>query len=231
MKRFFAKAEAVHDAEGFGVALDGRRLRTPAGAPLVLPTLALAEALAAEWQAQEGEIEPLNMPLMRLVSTAIDRVVPRRADVVAEIMGYVSTDLVCYRVAEPPALAARQEAVWQPLLDWMRERYDLALPVTTGLTAPPQSARVGEALRAVVESLPPLTLTAVHALTTASGSLVVALAALEGRLDAGGVWAAGQLEEDFQMEQWGEPPEAARRRRALREDIEASCRFLGLIKG
>ncbi|MBX6323302.1 MAG: ATPase [Rhodospirillaceae bacterium] len=230
MKRFYRKAEAVRDAEGFGVALDGRRLRTPAGATLVLPTAALAEALAAEWQAQEGEIQPLRMPLMRLVSTAIDRVVPRRADVVAEIVGYAATDLVCYRAAEPPALAARQEAVWQPLLDWMRERYDLALPVTTGLAAPPQPARVGVALRLVVESYPPLPLTALHALTTTTGSVVVGLAALEGRLDAAGVWAAAQLEEDYQIEQWGEPPEAARRHRALREDIEASCRFLALLR-
>jgi chaperone required for assembly of F1-ATPase len=230
VKRFYKQAEAVPAEDGFGLALDGKRLRSPAGAVLTLPTRALAEAIAAEWQAQEGEIQPLRMPLMRLASTAIDRVVAQRADVVAEILSYAATDVVCYRAEGPPSLVARQDAHWQPLLDWMRERYDVSLAVTTGLAAPSQPARVGEVLRAVVESYPPLALAALHALTTTGGSIVVGLAAMEGRLDAAGVWAAAQLEEDFQIEQWGEPPEAQRRRRALREDIEASCRFIELLR-
>jgi chaperone required for assembly of F1-ATPase len=231
VKRFYKKAEAVPADGGFGVVLDGKRLRSPAGSPLVLPTPPLAEALAAEWHAQEGEIQPLRMPLMRLVSTAVDRVAPRRADVIAEILGYAATDVVCYRAPEPAALVARQEAIWQPLVDWMRERYDVALAVTTGIVAPPAPPRLVETLRTTVEALSPMPLTALHALTTTAGSVVVGLAALEGRLDAAGVWAAALLEEDFQIEQWGEPPEARRRREALREDIEASCRLLALLRG
>jgi chaperone required for assembly of F1-ATPase len=230
MKRFYKDAEAVRTDDGFSVTLDGKRLRTPANAPLVLPTVALAEALAAEWQAQAGEIRPLAMPLMRLVSTAIDRVAPQRDAVVAEIVAYAGSDLVCYRVCEPAALVARQQALWQPLVAWMRERYDVALALTTGIVPLRQAERVVGALRAVVESHPTMELTGLHALTTAAGSLVVGLAALEGRLDPAGVWAAAQLEEDFQIEQWGEPPEAQRRRQALREDIEASCRFVALLR-
>jgi chaperone required for assembly of F1-ATPase len=112
----------------------------------------------------------------------------------------------------------------------MRERYDVALALTTGIVPLRQAERVVGALRAVVESHPTMELTGLHALTTAAGSLVVGLAALEGRLDPAGVWAAAQLEEDFQIEQWGEPPEAQRRRQALREDIEASCRFVALLR-
>jgi chaperone required for assembly of F1-ATPase len=230
VKRFYKQAAAVPAEDGFGVTLDDKRLRSPAGATLTLPTLALAEAIAAEWQAQGDEIQPLRMPLMRLASTAIDRVTPQRADVIAEIVGYASTDAVCYRATDPAALVARQEAVWRPLVDWMRERYDVALAVTTGIAAPPTPPRLAETLCAALEALPPMPLAGLHALTTTTGSVVVALAVLEGRLDAAGVWTAALLEEDFQIEQWGEPTEAKRRRDVLRADIEASCRFVACLR-
>jgi chaperone required for assembly of F1-ATPase len=230
MKRFYKHAAAAPTEGGFTVTLDGKPMRTPGKAPLVVPTQALAAALAEEWQAQTGEMEPLAMPLTRLAATAIDRVAVQRAAAVDEIVAYAGSDLVCYRAAEPAALVARQAAVWQPLVDWLRQRYDVALAVTTGIVPCPQPARVAEAIRAVVESFAPLPLTALHALTTAAGSVVIGLAAMEGRLDAGGVFAAAQLDEDFQIERWGEQPESTRRRQALRRDIEASCRFAALLR-
>jgi chaperone required for assembly of F1-ATPase len=121
--------------------------------------------------------------------------------------------------------------VWQPLVDWMGERYDVALAVTTGIVPLAQPARAAKAIRSVVESFAPLPLTALHALTTASGSVVVGLAAAEGRLDPDGIWAAAQLDEDFQVERWGEPPEMAAGRQALRRDFETSCRLLALLRG
>jgi chaperone required for assembly of F1-ATPase len=231
MKRFYARAQAAPAEGGYTVALDGKPMRTPGRAALVVPTEAHAAALADEWQAQTGEIRPLEMPLTRLVATAIDRVAPQRGAVIDEIVAYVGSDLVCYRVPEPAALAARQAELWQPLVEWMRQRYDVALAVTTDIVPCAQPARAAEAVRAVVDSFAPLPLTALHALTSAAGSIVVGLAAMEGRLDAEGVWAAAQLEEDFQVERWGEPPESAARRQALRRDIEASCRFLALLRG
>lgn len=231
MKRFYKQATAAPAEGGYAVALDGKPMRTPGKAPLIVPTAALAAALAAEWQAQTGEIDPLAMPLTRLVATAIDRVAVQPAAAVDEIVAYAGSDLVCYRAPEPAALVARQAGVWQPLVDWMRQRYDVALAVTSGIVPCAQPARVAEAIRAVVASFAPLPLTALHALTTAAGSVVVGLAAIEGRLDADGVWAAAQLDEDFQIERWGEPPESARRRQALRRDIEASCRLVALLRG
>jgi chaperone required for assembly of F1-ATPase len=231
MKRFYTQARAAPAESGFTVTLDGKPLRTPGKATLLVPTEALAVAIAEEWQAQSDDIDPLQMPLTRLAATAIDRVAPQRGAAVAEILAYVGSDLVCFRASEPAALVARQESVWQPLVAWVRERYDVALAVTTGIVAAPQQPRVADAIRRVVESLAPLPLTVLHALTTAAGSVVVGLAAMEGRLDVAGIWAAAQLEEDFQIERWGEPPESAARRQALRRDIEASCRFLALLRG
>ena len=230
MKRFYKQALAAPAEGGFTVLLDVKPMRTPGKAPLLVPTAALAAAIAEEWQAQSGDIDPLQMPLTRLVATAIDRVAPQRAAVIDEIVAYAGSDLVCYRAAEPAALVARQEAVWQPLIEWFRERYDVALDVTTGIVATPQPPRVAEAVRAVAESFPPLPLTGLHALTTASGSVVVGLAVVAGRLDLPGIWTAAQLEENFQIERWGEPPESAARRQALRRDLEASCRFLALLR-
>jgi chaperone required for assembly of F1-ATPase len=230
MKRFYKDASAQAVEGGFGVALDGRTLRTPAKLPLVLPRLALAEAIAAEWQAQEDEVRPHTMPLMRLATTAVDLVAKRHADVVAEITNFAETDLVCYRADHPPELAARQHAIWQPLVDWATLRYDAPLVVTAGIVPVAQKPATLHALTAAVAAYEPMALTALHAATTASGSLVIALALLEGRLDAEGAFAASQLDETFQIEQWGEDYEAAARRAALKADIAAAARFVALLR-
>src|SRR5262245_9206484 len=139
MKRIYKEASIVPAERGFAVALDGKPIRTPAKEPLVLPTRALAEAVAAEWAAQGDEVRPQAMPLMRLSSIALDIVAKRREAVVAELAKYAETDLVCYRAAEQPALAARQQARWQPLLDWATLRYDAPFAVTSGVVPLPQS--------------------------------------------------------------------------------------------
>ncbi len=148
---------------------------------------------------------------------------------VAEIADYAGTDLVCYRADHPPALAARQQAVWQPLIDWAALRYDAALAVTTGIVPTRQLAATLRAFAAIVAAQDDFRLTALQALTAGCGSLVIALALLEGRLDAEEAFAASQLDETFQIEAWGEDAEAARRRRALAADIAAAARFLELL--
>ena len=230
MKRFYKDASAKSVEGGFGVALDTRTLRTPAKLPLVLPRLALAEAIAAEWRNQVDEVRPHTMPLMRLASTAIDLVAKRHADVVAEIANFAETDLVCYRADHPPELAARQRAIWQPLVDWATLRYDAPLAVTAGIIPVAQKRATVHALTAAVAAYEPMALTALHAATTASGSLVIALALMEGRLDAEAAFAASQLDESFQIEQWGEDHEAAGRRAALKADIAAAARFIALLR-
>ncbi|MGH7112904.1 MAG: ATP12 family protein, partial [Stellaceae bacterium] len=171
-----------------------------------------------------------QMPLTRLASAAIDRVAPQRDLVVQQIAGYAGTDLVCYRAAHPPALAARQQAVWQPLLDWAVRRYDAPLVVTEGvipIAQPPASLR---AFAAAVAEHDDFALAALHLATGACGSLIIVLALTEGRLDPAGAFAAAQLDESFEIEAWGEDEEQARRRRAVASDIAAAARFLSLLK-
>src|SRR5439155_13332310 len=215
---------------GFGIMLDAKRLLSPAKQPFAVPSRPLAEAIAEEWQAQGPELRPHTMPLMRLASTAIDLVAKKRDDVVAEVANFAGTDLLCYRAEQPVALAARQHAVWQPLLDWATLRYDAPLTVTSGIIPVTQSATTLRALAAAVAAYDPMSLTALHAITTTSGSLVIALAVLEGELDAEGAFGASQLDESFQIEQWGEDYEAAERRAALKADIGAAARFVALLR-
>jgi chaperone required for assembly of F1-ATPase len=231
MKRAYKQAAARAAEGGWGVALDGRPMRTPAKHELIVPSAALAEAIAAEWDAQQDEIRPATMPLTRLAATAIDRTRTQRELVVAEAANYAGTDLVCYRAEHPPALIARQHAEWQPLIDWAMQRYDAALAVTSGVVPQPQSPAALKAFAAAVAAQDDFRLTALHTMTTACGSLVIALAAMEGRIDAAEAFDASQLDETFQIEKWGEDAEAAARRKALAADIAAAARFIELLKG
>ncbi len=229
MKRVY-KQVATRPADGaWGVTLDHRPMRTPGKNALTLPTEALAAAIAAEWDAQHDEIRPATMPLFRLAATAIDRTAPLRERVVEEVANYAGTDLVCYRADRPPALAARQHAVWQPLVDWATARYDAALAATAGIIPTAQSPAALRAFAGAVAAQDDFRLTALQALTAACGSLVIALAVMEGRLDAEAAFTASQLDESFQIEAWGEDAEAAARRRALAADIAATARFITLL--
>jgi len=230
MKRLYKEAVAVAVAGGYGIALDGKPLLTPAKRPLVLPALPLAEAIAAEWQAQGDTIDPLAMPQMRLASIAIDLVMPRREEVLAELGKYAGTDLVCYRAEHPPELVARQHSVWQPLADWATLRFDAPLAVTAGIVPVAQPPATLHAFAAALAAYDPLRLTALHAATAACGSLVIALALIEGRLDAEAAFAAAQLDESFQIEQWGEDAEQTARRANLRKDIAAIAQLVDLLR-
>jgi chaperone required for assembly of F1-ATPase len=229
MKRVYKSVETRAVEGGWGVALDGRPLRTPAKRDLCVPSERLAAAIAAEWDAQDPEINPDTMPLTRLAATAIDRTGEKRGEIVAEIGAYAGTDLVCYRAAHPPTLAARQEATWQPLLDWAAGRYDAGLAVTSGVLPTPQSPTSLRAYAAAVAALDDFRLTALQSATAACGSLVIALALYEGRIEADAAFAASQLDETFQIEAWGEDAEATQRRALLAEDIKAAAQFFELL--
>lgn len=230
MKRFYSMAEVAERNGGFTVVLDGRPVRTPAKASLSLPTRALAEAVAEEWRAQEEEIHPQSMRLMRLAATAIDRVSRQRDAVIEEIAAYAATDLVCYRAEQPASLAARQQAAWQPLVDWAARRYDARLRVTAGLMPVQQPQAATGALRSAVAVLDDVMLTGLHNATAACGSAVIALALAEGRVGPDEAWELSLVDETFQVEQWGEDGEAARRHQALREDIASAARFMELSR-
>ena len=229
MKRFYKETGVAESEGGWEILLDGKRVRSPAKAALVLPTQGLAEAVAAEWRAQESQVRPATMPLMRLASIAVDIVARRRAEVVAEVAKYAETDLVCYRAEHPPELVQRQQASWQPLVDWVMLRFDAPLHVTTGVIPTRQAEASLKSLAAAIAAHGDFALTGLHAVTTAAGSVVIGLALLDGQLDATDAFELAQLDESWEIEQWGEDAEATDRRGRLRADIAAAARFLALL--
>ena len=228
-KRFYKAAAVAATTEGFTVALDGKPAQTPGGRALVVPGRLLAAALAEEWQAQEKTIESASMPLNGLVNTALDRLAGQRGEVLHATLGYVETDLLCYRAPEPHALAARQAGAWQPLLDWFEEAHGVGRTVTEGVVAVPQSGNAVEVLRPHLDAMDDLTLAALSVLTQTCGSLVIALAVHCGRLTAEEAFEVSQLDESYQMERWGQDPEALRRRQRLREDILTVGNLLSML--
>lgn len=212
------------------IELDGRPVKTPGRALLLLPNRPLAQAVAAEWAAQSETIKPQSMPCMSLACTAIDLIAPRRAEAVAEIAAYGETDLVCYRADHPPELVVRQTATWQPLLDWAALTFDAPLVVTTGVLHKEQPAAAVAALGRAVEAQDDLSLAALATAVKAAGSLIIGLALQGGRLDAKAAFAAAELDALFQTEIWGEDPEAARQRAGVRAELEAAERFLALLR-
>lgn len=229
-KRTYRVVEVEAADAGFAVTLDGRPVRTPAGTPLALPGRALANAVADEWRAQEDEIRPHTMLLSRLAGTAIDRMGRERSGVVETVVRYADTDLLCYRAGFPRDLAERQQASWQPLLDWAAERHGATLRVTTGVAPVDQPRQAVESLRRAVEALDDLELTSLASTVAACGSLVIALALAAGRLDAEEAFAASWLDETYQSEKWGEDEETAARGRVLHDDIHAAAAFLALAR-
>lgn len=227
MKRFFKTAAAGEAAGGYTVLLDGKPMRTPAKAPLAVRSKKLAEAIAAEWQAQGETIKPAALPLTRLAGTAIDLVAQRREAVVGEIAKYATTDLVCYRAETPSELATRQHRAWQPHLDWAGTRY-APLAVTAGISPVTQAPESLAAYHRAIAAYDDMTLTALHLATTTLGSLVLALALIEGRIAADEAFAAAELDQSFQIERWGEDAEATARRAAVHDDIGIAARFAAL---
>lgn len=229
MKRLYAAVTVDAAAGGFRILLDGRHVRTPARAPLSLPARLLAEAIAGEWAAQGDQVRPDTMALMRLAATAIDRVLPAPHAAIDQIAAYAATDLVCYRAEAPPELVARQNAAWQPLVDWAAEALQAPLGITAGLAPVVQPQAALSAVREAVARHSPMALAALQLATAASGSVVIALALAGGILDAASAAAASQIDETFQAEHWGEDAEAAKSRAVLKDDIAAAARFLDLL--
>lgn len=225
MKRFWSDV-TVDDGAVF---LDGRPLRTPGRAALQIASPLLAAAIADEWRAVDGDIDPRAMPLTGLVNAAIDRIAPDPVAFAAGLARYGETDLLCYRADAPQPLIARQAAAWDPLLAWAQQRYDVHFVVTTGIIHRPQPEATVKALAAAVAACRPLELAALTPIVTVTGSLIVALALLEGVIDGDRGWQAARIDDDWQAEQWGEDDLATRTATAHRADYDAGVRLLALI--
>jgi chaperone required for assembly of F1-ATPase len=228
-KRFYKAASvAERGASDFEVQLDGRAVKTPAGRPLAAPTRALADAIAAEWNAQGEEIAPATLPLTRIANSAIDGVSGREGEVVQDIVNYAATDLLCYRAASPAELAAEQARLWDPILAWASRTWGARFSVGTGVQHIDQPAASLEAVRRKVSSLGAFKLAALHIMTTLTGSALIALAWSEGFLGVDAAWGAAHVDEAWQSARWGEDYEAAERQRRRFCEFEIASRFFSL---
>lgn len=213
-----------------GIALDGKPIRTPKKVPLVLPTDALAQAVAAEWQAQGDKIDPRTMLMTKLANTAIDRMRPERARILAEIEDYAASDLVCYRAERPPDLVKRQAAHWNPVIDWATFTLDAPFESIPGVMHRPQPPEAIQIVGAALAGMNNFEIAALHNVMTLTGSALIALMLARGALSPDTAWSAAHVDEDYQIENWGEDEEAAERRAARHKEFLACCRFLELCR-
>lgn len=225
-KRFY---KDVSVGPGNAILLDGRSVKTPLKLSLTLPNAKLAEAVAEEWRAQINVINPALMPLTKLANTALDRAGPERGHVAGEVVAFSGSDLVCYRADEPEQLVNLQEAGWNPVLDWAKTHLDAHFIATHGILHVAQPKEATQAVEAHVAHLSDFELTAVHNLTTLTGSCLIALMLHARDIAAEGAWAAAHVDEDYQISEWGEDFEAADRRALRKAEYDATVRFMELL--
>jgi len=224
-KRFYSEATFSEGAGGFIVQLDKKPIKTLAGKPLLLPAKALAQAIAEEWDEQGAQIVIDSLRMTKLANSAIDGVCGQEEAVVEDIVRYAGSDLVCYRAEIPAVLAAKQAAIWDPILEWAAERFGASFNVTEGIRHIQQPAAPLECLRIALRKLNPFALTAFHAMTGITGSALLAFAHAEGRLDMDSAWHAAHLDEDWQASRWGEDYEARIAKERRHEEMKAASRF------
>jgi len=229
VKRFWTDVSVGQETGGWSIALDGRPVRTPARASLVVPNKALAEAIAGEWRDVEGEIDPRAMPLTGLANAAIDRVAPDKDTFATGLARYAEADLVCYRADNPDGLVERQAESWDELLGWARRRFDVDFVTTSGVAHVEQPPATVERLAHAVASLDAFRLAGLSPLVTIGGSLIAALAVLEKAITPDEAWQAVSLDERWQLEQWGSDAEAEAALDNRRRDFMAAARFLELV--
>ena len=229
-KRFYEDVTVGPAASGFAILLDGKPVRTPKKLPLVVPTRGLAEAIAEEWAAQKERIDPSSMPLSKLAITAIDGVSSHIADVAAEIVQFAGSDLLCYRAEAPEALAVLQAAAWDPILGWAEHELGARFATARGVMPRPQRPEALERVAAAVARFDAMQLTALHVMTTLTGSAILALALAAGKISVDEAWTAAHVDEDWQISKWGIDVEAAERRARRWMEMQAASRFLELLR-
>ena len=231
MKRFWETAQSVEAEGGFAIELYGRRVKTPAKADLILPTAPLAKAVAEEWNEVAETIDPRAMPLTGLANAAIDRIAADKENFACAIARYGESDLTCYRADEPELLVSWQVEAWDSLLAWARRRYDVDFATCSGVMHVAQPAETVRRLSHEVAALDPFQLAGLSLMVTIGGSLVAALAVYEEMMPAEAAWEAVSLDDRWQLEQWGDDPEARAVLDARRRDFIAGARFLELLRG
>ncbi len=227
-KRFYTAATVGAEGPPFRILLDGRPLKTPKKQALAVPSVVLADAIAAEWSAQATHIDPATMPLTRMANTALDGVVGNEDALRADIAAFAMSDLLCYRADGPDRLVSEQSARWNPVLDWAARRLDCRFQLAEGIMPVTQPEAIRAAVVAAIASAGAFQLTPLHVVTTLTGSALLALAVAERHLDAEAAWAAAHVDEDFQIVQWGWDAEARARRAFRWTEMQAAARMIAL---
>lgn len=230
MKRFYKTVACEQMDDGWAVTLDGRAIKTPGKATLLMPTLKVAELAALEWDEQGDDVKPLEMHVTCLVNTAIDRVKTRMDEVAGEVVAYGGNDLICYRADDPDDLVQRQCKIWDPYVAWANETLNAPLKVTSGIIHVGQEKSAMDALATAVKSYDAFALTGIHALTTGLGSLVLALASQQKNQPFDEIWQAALLDELYQVEHWGEDYEASDMRGNLHRDMMQTITYMQALK-
>jgi chaperone required for assembly of F1-ATPase len=228
-KRFYTSAGVAEADGGFAVTLDSKPIRTPSGRQVVVPTRGIAEAIAAEWNAQDEMIDPLTMPLTRFANSVVEAVADRVDAVADDVAKYLGTDLLFYRAGHPEALVAKEAAHWDPILFWAADTLGAHFILAEGIVHVAQPEQAVAAARGAFPN-DPWSIAALHVVTTLTGSALLALALAHGVRDAEQVWAAAHVDEDWNIEKWGMDEEVAARRAARLVDFQAAVRILTALK-
>ena len=228
-KRFYKDVAVTDDGAGAALKLDGKTVRTPGKAPLVLPTRALADAVAQEWRAQGERIDPTTMPLTKLANSAIDGVAGHEPDVIGDIVKHAASDLVCYRASGPPGLVEAQTKHWDPVLAFAMDTLSAPLKLGQGVVHVAQPQVSLDRIEQALAGRDAFSLAALHVMTALTGSALLALAVASGQMSPQQAWAAAHVDEDWQISQWGDDAEAAERRANRQRDFAAASRLLTLV--
>lgn len=224
-RRFYKTAGVAEEGGEFRVLLDGRPVKTPARRMLTAPSRALAQAIAAEWDAQREAVDPGAMPLTRLANSIIDGVADAPEAVAGDIAQYLGSDLVFYRADGPEGLIERQAQHWDPLIVFARDQLNARFILAQGVVFAAQPQAALDAARAALPA-DAWRLGALHAVTTITGSALIALSLMHDALDADAAWAAAHVDEDWNMDAWGRDEAAMQRRRFRRAEFDAAAAIL-----
>lgn len=230
MKRFWKDVRAEGGEGIFRVLLDGRAVKTQGGRAQVIPTLALAQALTAEWAGQGEDVDPAGFILRDLADVAIDSVAQNRAGTIETLLRYADTDTLCYRAEPEDALRARQEELWEPLVAAAEARWDVRFSRISGVIHQPLPAQTLARLCKALDAQDDFTLSALTTMASLAASLIIAMAAQQDGADAEALWAAAELEEQWQADLWGREEEAEHRRARRFAAFSAAMQFAGLVK-
>lgn len=229
-KVFWSEVDVKETEGGFQIFLDGRSVKTPLKAALDVPTHKMAMAIADEWRGLENEVDPQKIPITKLANAAIDKVAVQAEPIIEMLAEYATTDLLCYRATYPPALADRQEDIWQPLLVWFENTYSVTLQIGSGVMPIAQTPEILGQCRGVLRRFTNFELAAVYDLITLSGSFVIGLATADGQIDVSDAWRASRIDEDWQIQEWGEDEDAQSLATTRQKAFERAAFVLNLLK-